>query len=80
MYLNICEYIKFEEQDELLEMIDMETRTRGIRESIFNEGKNQGFNDGRKSVVRDLAENYSIEEVAGILKISVNEVWDIIND
>ena len=43
MYLNIVEYVDSKMQDEMLEKIDMESKTEGVIEGLINQGKTQGF-------------------------------------
>lgn len=43
MYLNIVEYVDSNMQDEMLEKIDMESKTEGVIEGLINQGKIQGF-------------------------------------
>ena len=70
MYLNIVEYIDFEKQDELLEKIDMESKTEGVIQSLINHG--------RKTMLDELLENHSRVEVAEFLGISLTELNDMI--
>nr|WP_294998748.1 hypothetical protein [uncultured Methanobrevibacter sp.] len=78
MYLNIVEYVDPKRQDEMLEKIDMESKTEGVIEALINEGKTQGFGEGRKSIIEMLLENHSMVEVANLLEISLNELKEII--
>ena len=52
----------------------MEVKTEGVVESLFN----QGFREGRKSIIDRLLENHSMVEVAEFLGISISELNDMI--
>lgn len=70
MYLNVVEYIEFKKQDELLEKIDMESKTEGVIQSLINHG--------RKTMLDELLENHSRVEVAEFLGISLTELNEMI--
>lgn len=55
-------------------MIDMEVKAEGVIESLFN----QGFREGRKSILYELLGNHSMVEVAEFLGISLSELNDMI--
>ena len=59
-------------------MIDMEEKTEGVIESLFNRGFRKGFREGRKSMMDQLLENHSMVEVADFLGISISELNDMI--
>ena len=66
-------------QGEMLEKIDMESKTEGVIEGLINQGKSQGFGEGRKSIIEMLLENHSMVEVADMLAMSLDELNDIIS-
>ena len=71
MYLNIIEYIPdSKRQEELMEMIKMAEKTVRLIESI----KNEGFDEGRMTLIKNAIKNHSIEEIAEFLCISTDEV------
>ncbi len=70
MYLNIVEYIEVEKQEDMLELIDMESRTEGVIEGLIN----QGVIKGRKSVIDLLLKNNSRADVAKLLGIPLNDL------
>lgn len=82
MYLNIVEYVDVEKQENMLELIDMESRTEGVIEGLINFGESEGFakgfDEGRKSIVDLLLVNNSIEDVAELLEMPLNDVLDIV--
>ena len=94
MYLNIVEYIEPEKQKELLEMIDMAARTKGIFEQWKEEQKNEGINEGihkgiskgiskgitlgEKNIILELLKTNTIEEVSIMIHKDVSEIKKIL--
>ena len=86
MYLNILEYIDFENQDELKEMIEVETRTKGViasfkeqeRKKALNQGINQGINQGKKAIISELLKKHSITAISSLINLSESEIYDIL--
>lgn len=94
MYLNIVEYIEPEKQKELLEMIDMAARTKGIFEQWKEEQKNEGINEGihkgiskgiskgitlgEKNIILELLKTNTIEEVSLMIHKDVSEIKKIL--
>ena len=71
MYLNILEYVPdTNRQEELMEMIKIAEKRVRLIESI----KNEGFDEGRMSLIKNANEVHSVEEIANFLCISVGEV------
>ena len=83
MYLNIVEYVDVEKQEELLELIDMESRTEGVIEGLINQGKMEGRMEGiieeRKNIINRLLESHSRAEVAKLLGISLTDLIIILD-
>jgi hypothetical protein len=50
-----------------------------IRNEGFNAGRDEGFNDGERSIILRLLENNTLTEVANILHMKTSEILDIIN-
>ena len=94
MYLNIIEYVDEDKQENLMEMIDLMPTLTGefgkIRQDARDEGLTQGLNqgltqgltqgrvEGAKKIIVPLLEVHSIEELSGILDMSVSEIREIL--
>ena len=81
MYLNILEYIDLENQDELKEMIGVETRTKGVIASFKERKKafNQGINQGKKAIIGELLKKHSITAISSLINLSESEIYAILN-
>ena len=82
MYLNILEYIEFEKQDNLIEMIDMATRTEGVfakmKREERNEGRNEGRTEGERNIILELLKTNTLTEVSNMINKDVSEIQKII--
>lgn len=82
MYLNILEYIELEKQDNLMEIIDMATKTEGViakwKREQKNEGITQGITQGEKNIILELLKNNSLSEVSQMIHKDVSEIKKII--
>ena len=82
MYLNILEYIEFEKQDNLIEMIDMATRTEGVfakmKREERNEGRTEGIIEGERNIILELLKTKTLTEVSNMLNKDVSEIQKII--
>ena len=78
MYLNIVEYIDSEKQKKLMEMINMEGRTKGVFEQWKEEQKNQGITQGEKNIIRELLKTHSIKEISKMINKSEVEIQKIV--
>ncbi len=83
MYLNILEYIDLENQDELKEMIGVETRTKGVIASFKEQERkkafNQGINQGKKAIIGELLKKHSITAISSLINLSDSEIYAILN-
>lgn len=61
----------------MLELIDMESRTEGVIEGLIKQCERKGFGKGRKSFIDLLLKSHSIEQVAGLLEMPLEDVVDI---
>lgn len=82
MYLNILEYIEVEKQDNLIEMIDMATRTEGVfakmKREERNEGRTEGIIEGERNIILELLKTKTLTEVSNMLNKDVSEIQKII--
>ena len=78
MYLNILEYIEFEKQDNLIEMIDMATRTEGVFAKMKREERNEGRNEGERNIILELLKTNTLTEVSNMINKDVSEIQKII--
>lgn len=78
MYLNIVEYIDPEKHEELMEMINMEGRTKGVFEQWREEQKNKGINQGERNIIRELLKTHSIKEISKMINKSEVEIQKIV--
>ena len=75
MYLNILE---FEKQDNLIEMIDMATRTEGVFAKMKREERNEGRNEGERNIILELLKTNTLTEVSNMINKDVSEIQKII--
>lgn len=78
MYLNILEYVDDVKQEELMEMIDVEAKSEGVIAGLVNKGIEKGKEQGEKSIILELLENYSIEDVSAMIHKDVDYIREII--
>lgn len=82
MYLNILEYIEVEKKDNLIEMIDMATRTEGVfakmKREERNEGRTEGIIEGERNIILELLKTKTLTEVSNMLNKDVSEIQKII--
>ena len=58
-----------------MEMINMAEAYQGV----ISEIKNEGRNEGRRSIISRLLKNHSVEEVAELLEMKSSEILSILN-
>ena len=82
MYLNILEYIEFEKQDNLIEMIDMATRTEGVFAKMKRQertrGRTEGRTEGERNIILELLKTNTPTEVSHMINKDVGEIEKII--
>ena len=74
MYLNIVEYIDSEKQEKLMEMINMERRTKGV----FEQWREEERQKAEKNIILELLKNNSIGEVSKMINKSKVEIQKIV--
>ena len=74
MYLNILEYVSVEKQSELMEMIDLTAKFEGELAKI----KNEGVEQGKRSIIEKLLKKNSLDEVSKLLDIEKSTLLNII--
>lgn len=78
LYLNIIEYVEINKQEKLLEMINMAEKYQGLIAQIKNEGKEEWTNKGERNIIVRLLKNHTFDEVAKLLEIGTDELFDIL--
>jgi len=78
MYLNILEYIEFEKQDNLIEMIDMATRTEGVFAKMKRQERTRGRTEGERNIILELLKTNTLTEVSHMINKDVGEIEKII--
>ena len=82
MYLNILEYIEPDKIDNLMEMIEVTTRTEGVIAKMKREerniGKNNGITQGERNIILELLKKYSLTEVSSMIEKDESEIRKIV--
>ena len=82
MFFNIREYVGFDKQDELLEMIGMAEKIKGLFAQLKDEGWDEGWDDGRKyekkEVIKQLLKTLSIDSVSNLLEMDRMDIENIL--
>ena len=82
MYLNILEYIEPDKIDNLMEMIEVTTRTEGVIAKMKREerniGKNNGITQGERNIILELLKKYSLTEVSSMIDKEESEIRKIV--
>ena len=78
MYLNILEYVCEDEQEELMEMIDVTATQQGIVQTLINQGKEIGSDNGKRELISNLLSSHSLDEVALFFHMSKKDIIEIL--
>ena len=80
MYLNVLEYVEFEQQEKYVEMINMAATQKGVIASIQEDGMKKGEMRGKREIITNLLLKHSIEETASLLGWNVDKVNEVLKD
>lgn len=76
MYLNIVEYIDLDKQQELMELIEVNEKSKGVIAKFKRECREEG----EKRIIRRLLDKNSVSTVAVLLDMSEADIINIMND
>ena len=55
-------------------------RTKGVIQQWKEEQRMEGFKEGRKNILEELAKNYTTEEISSMLNMDICEIEKIMRD
>ena len=67
-----------DEQEELMEMIDVTATQQGIVQTLINQGKEIGSDNGKRELISNLLSSHSLDEVALFFHMSKKDIIEIL--
>ena len=67
-----------DEQEELMEMIDVTATQQGIVQTLINQGKEIGSDNGKRELISNLLSIHSLDEVALFFHMSKKDIIEIL--
>ena len=62
----------------LMEMIDVAAAEKGIVQSLINQGKEIGLDNGKREIISSLLSSHSLDEVAEFFDMSKQDIIEIL--
>ena len=78
MYLNILEYIEKDKQHDLMEMIGVDIKSKGVIARMKKEEWDNGLIQGEKNIILELLKNQSIASVSKMIGKKESEILELI--